>query len=151
MNDGVRKLLEIRRFSDPQQKKKKSRNSCSFRTFLVRVSRFELEASWTPFKRDTKLRHTRIFYFLRLRNRISLFIIPLSAANVNIFFPKKPSFLLLFLLTKLSPYGKIILAFGLSALSHTERWLSGRKHRSWKPAMWKHPWVRIPLSPPNRL
>ena len=25
------------------------------------MSRFELEASWTPFKRDTKLRHTRIF------------------------------------------------------------------------------------------
>ena len=34
------------------------------------------------------------------------------------------------------------------AFSHTERWLSGRKHRSWKPAMWEHPWVRIPLSPP---
>ena len=34
-------------------------------------------------------------------------------------------------------------------LTSMERWLSGRKHRSWKPAMWKHPWVRIPLSPPN--
>ena len=29
---------------------------------LVRVPRFELGASWTPFKRDTKLRHTRIFF-----------------------------------------------------------------------------------------
>ena len=27
--------------------------------YLVRVLRFELRASWTPFKRDTKLRHTR--------------------------------------------------------------------------------------------
>ena len=35
--------------------------SKDFRTFMVRVSRFELEASWTPFKRDTKLRHTRLF------------------------------------------------------------------------------------------
>ena len=26
---------------------------------MVRVPRFELWASWTPFKRDTKLRHTR--------------------------------------------------------------------------------------------
>ena len=34
-------------------------------------------------------------------------------------------------------------------LTSMERWLSGWKHRSWKPAMWKHPWVRIPLSPPN--
>ena len=39
---------------------KKTENQ-SFQSFLVRVSRFELEASWTPFKRDTKLRHTRIF------------------------------------------------------------------------------------------
>ena len=27
---------------------------------MVRVPRFELGASWTPFKRDTKLRHTRM-------------------------------------------------------------------------------------------
>ena len=40
--------------------------SYDFNRFLmVRVTRFELAASWTPFKRDTKLRHTRkyhIFY-----------------------------------------------------------------------------------------
>ena len=38
--------------------RKSERAFCPLR--LVRVSRFELEASWTPFKRDTKLRHTRI-------------------------------------------------------------------------------------------
>ena len=41
--------------------KRKSRKSNYSSCFLVRVSRFELEASWTPFKRDTKLRHTRIY------------------------------------------------------------------------------------------
>ena len=41
-----------------QKKKAETVNTVS--AFLVRVSRFELEASWTPFKRDTKLRHTRI-------------------------------------------------------------------------------------------
>ena len=40
--------------------KKKTRTANAVLVFLVRVSRFELEASWTPFKRDTKLRHTRI-------------------------------------------------------------------------------------------
>ena len=29
-----------------------------------------------------------------------------------------------------------------------ESWLSGRKRRSWKPLMCKHPGVRIPNSPP---
>ena len=28
-----------------------------------------------------------------------------------------------------------------------ERWQSGRMHRSWKPAYWEVPGVRIPLSP----
>ena len=31
---------------------------------VVRVTGFEPAASWTPFKRDTKLRHTRIFHFM---------------------------------------------------------------------------------------
>ena len=31
-----------------------------------------------------------------------------------------------------------------------EGWQSGLMHRSWKPAMWKHPWVRIPPLPPKR-
>ena len=39
----------------------KTERSNALSVLMVRVSRFELEASWTPFKRDTKLRHTRIF------------------------------------------------------------------------------------------
>ena len=30
-----------------------------------------------------------------------------------------------------------------------EGWQSGLMHRSWKPAMCKHPWVRIPPLPPG--
>ena len=38
------------------------------RDFMVRVTGFEPAASWTPFKRDTKLRHTRIFTFQYIQN-----------------------------------------------------------------------------------
>ena len=51
--------IQMVRISPPE--KKKTRTANAVLVFLVRVSRFELEASWTPFKRDTKLRHTRIF------------------------------------------------------------------------------------------
>ena len=44
----------------------KTERADALSVFMVRVSRFELEASWTPFKRDTKLRHTRIFTFCLL-------------------------------------------------------------------------------------
>ena len=50
--------IEMVRISPSE--KKKTRTANAVLVFLVRVSRFELEASWTPFKRDTKLRHTRI-------------------------------------------------------------------------------------------
>ena len=127
---------------------KKSRNHNSYETFfLVRVSRFELEASWTPFKRDTKLRHTRIFC---CAVQVSLDRIAHSSTKCKTYFEffSKNSFF--FLLTKWDQHGIILSASGVrTGLSHTERWLSGRKHRSWKPAMWKNPWVRIPLSPPK--
>ena len=52
---------------------------------MVRVLRFELKASWTPVKRDTKLRHTRIFFCLSLSPG-DLFIIAQSETECKCFF-----------------------------------------------------------------
>ena len=52
------------------REKNKTERADALSVLLVRVSRFELEASWTPFKRDTKLRHTRIFSYTPQRQNI---------------------------------------------------------------------------------
>ncbi len=111
---------------------------------LVRVTGFEPAASWTPFKRDTKLRHTRMNHISDAL-AVSFDRIAHSDEKCKRYFKIFSKKYGKFSLTKAGWHGNITTA----PETDLERCPSGLRNRSWKPAMWKHPWVRIPLSPPS--
>ena len=117
---------------------------------LVRVARLELTTPWPPVKCATNCA-TPGFYFVLCDSACleyhSLY------GNASPFFKFLKKFLLRwaqkFCWQTAAVYGIIFKCLRFKRPCRLmERCPSGWRNRSWKPATWKRPWVRIPLSPP---
>ena len=140
-------------------KNRKSWNHCGFRTFTGPSGETWTHDPLTPSQVRYQLRYTRMFYCVTsCRSQLVYISMPFKKKQ-----PLNLNFLKIF--EKLFPgqNREILLTNSWEIWYHTssvretdnlrtmERCPSGWRNRSWKPAMRKHPWVRIPLSPPNLL